>query len=45
MQGQGGGDEQAQQQRQVPQMEEEVVGLFPLLALSNVGHSWDLSGG
>lgn len=31
MQAQGGGDDQAQQQGQVPQMKEEVVGLLPLL--------------
>lgn len=32
VQAQGGGDDQAQQQGQVSQMEEEVVGLLPLLA-------------
>lgn len=32
MQAQGGGDDQAQQQGQVAQMKEHVVGLLPLLA-------------
>ena len=39
VQAQGGWDNQAQQQRQVPQMEEEVVGLLPLLARGSIGHS------
>lgn len=37
MQAQGGGDDQAQQQGQVAQMKEEVVGLLPLLTQGGVG--------
>lgn len=46
MQAQGGGDEQAQQQGQVPQVEEEVVGLLPLLAGGGIGlHSQESGSG
>lgn len=38
VQAQRGGEDQAQQQGQVPQMEEEVVGLLPLLARGGIGH-------
>lgn len=37
MQGQGGGDDQAQEERQVPHVEEQVVGLLPLLTGGCVG--------
>lgn len=33
----GGWNQQAQQQRQVPQVEDQVVGLLPLLAGAGVG--------
>lgn len=43
---QRGWEQQAQQQRQVPQVEEEVVGLLPLLTRAAVGrHSWDWGSG
>lgn len=41
VQTQGGWNNQTKQQGQVPQMEEEVVGLLPLLARGSIGHSWN----
>ena len=44
MQAQGGGDDQAQQQGQVPQMKEDWVGILPLPTWVGSGlhirHSW-----
>ena len=36
MQGQGGGDDQPHQQRQVPQVEEQVMSLLPVLTGGDV---------